>query len=860
MELDRENGAGQAAANGRSTLAGPAPYKVGASFRAGGDRAVGGPSARRAGGDATESDGTASAPTARGAGRGSARSGSADSGSGRRGSSRAGRRPLALHRLQVRTKLSASYTLVTALVVVVLGLGVAAASTARSNATAAKADISATTALKPLQLDSVGVAVAENSVAFDYSSHGPAAGDLQSFRQGVAAYDAQSAVVARLNLDSVERADLAAANKAFDAYAALSRSINTNFGIGTKASLVAAGNGVAALAFGTVTTPLEHLVTRFAGQVSAGTAASISSANSEEGILVALGAFAVLLALGSALTITRSITRPIAALSATLESVTAGDLDARADVTTDDELGALARSLNTAVAAQADARDEIAEQTRAQAESAADNTGVIDVLGALDDADSVDAVISRALETVRAKFGWAYGSYWRIDSSGRALVLASESGNLGSGLLEQASRSVTVVEGSGLGGRAWSTRDLVHVDGETDLLDCPRVAAARQAGATSATCVPVKLAGAVVGVMDFFAVAAPGPMSPWRLAAMRHVGQVVSQAVARLDAQERDRRAERELREKVDTILSVVSSAAAGDLTVEVPVSGSDAIGQVGSGLATLLADLRERMATIGSNTGGLAAATEELLATSAQMSSGSAETSAQAQLASRTSETLSSQVESVSAAADELTASIREIAKNSADAARVAIEAADVAETTNATVTKLGESSAEIGEVIKVITTIAQQTNLLALNATIEAARAGEAGKGFAVVAGEVKELARETATATDDIAAKIAAIQSDTAGAVDAIGKIKEIIDRINELQSAIASAVEQQTATTNEIARNVSGAATGASQIAMTIGAVADVAEHSSAAASGTASAAGDLAHMTGELQKLLARFTY
>ncbi len=145
----------------------------------------------------------------------------------------------------------------------------------------------------------------------------------------------------------------------------------------------------------------------------------------------------------------------------------------------------------------------------------------------------------------------------------------------------------------------------------------------------------------------------------------------------------------------------------------------------------------------------------------------------------------------------------------------------------TNATVSSLGESSAEIGNVVKVITSIAEQTNLLALNATIEAARAGEAGKGFAVVANEVKELAQETARATEDIARRVEAIQSDTTGAVDAINRISAIIERINDFQTTISSAVEEQTATTAEMSRNVTEASTGAVQIAKNIAGVAQAA---------------------------------
>ena len=187
----------------------------------------------------------------------------------------------------------------------------------------------------------------------------------------------------------------------------------------------------------------------------------------------------------------------------------------------------------------------------------------------------------------------------------------------------------------------------------------------------------------------------------------------------------------------------------------------------------------------------------------------------------------MSKNVTTVSTGTEEMGASIKEIAKSANEAAKVATSAVKVAERTNATVAKLGETSAEIGNVIKVITSIAQQTNLLALNATIEAARAGEAGKGFAVVANEVKELAKQTAKATEDISRKIEAIQGDTKGAVEAIAQIGKIINQINDIQNTIASAVEEQTATTGEISRNVSEAARGSNEIAQNITGVAQAA---------------------------------
>jgi methyl-accepting chemotaxis protein len=309
------------------------------------------------------------------------------------------------------------------------------------------------------------------------------------------------------------------------------------------------------------------------------------------------------------------------------------------------------------------------------------------------------------------------------------------------------------------------------------------------------------------------------------------------------------------------SLLERARAISSGDLSGRELVSGTDdEIGDLMGAMNEMQTRLREMILAVAQMSGQVASSSENLRGVSDNMSTNAEETASQSRLVSVFGEEVSKNLQAAAAATEQMSSSIKEISKNTMEAAMVAKSAVTKAQATNASVLELAKSSAEIGNVIKVITSIAHQTNLLALNATIEASRAGDAGKGFAVVANEVKELAKQTAIATEEISRKIEAIQGETKTTTESITQITGIITQINNISNTIAGAIEDQTTTTNEMVQSVNHAATGSAQIVDNMRTVANAAKNTTQGAEETHEAAQKLSKMAGELRNLVSQFNY
>ena len=330
------------------------------------------------------------------------------------------------------------------------------------------------------------------------------------------------------------------------------------------------------------------------------------------------------------------------------------------------------------------------------------------------------------------------------------------------------------------------------------------------------------------------------------------LGVLLAGAIALLSA--------RVLTRRLSSLAEMMSSMAAGDLRAREPDAGADEIGRMSRSAAEAVDHMRSAMQTLADASSGLTQRSEDMQQASRSLAGGVEQTSSRVSSIDQAAEAVTAGVQAVAGGAEEMGAAIREIAISASEAAKVASSAVDTAAEAEKLMTKLDASSAEVDSVVKTITAIAEQTNLLALNATIEAARAGETGKGFAVVAGEVKDLAQETAKATEEISRRIEAIQRDAKEAVDSISGIGEIIGTINDFQNTIASAVEQQSATTNGMTDDLGRAAGGTADISTQLAEVVQVTATTREAADATENAATDLARISTQLQDVITTFRY
>lgn len=303
----------------------------------------------------------------------------------------------------------------------------------------------------------------------------------------------------------------------------------------------------------------------------------------------------------------------------------------------------------------------------------------------------------------------------------------------------------------------------------------------------------------------------------------------------------------------------IANDIATGDLSPQIPHNRNDEIGALYKGLLNMLINTAAIISKIKENSTVLHTSSDGLNEVSESLSAESEEMSVQAETIAAAATQMDANLQTISGAIEEMSITVAEVAKNTSNSVQIASSANEQALATNTVVKELGESAQKIGKIIETISDIASQTNLLALNAAIEAAGAGEAGRGFAVVADEVKNLARQTAKASEDIKGRVHSIQTTTQGSIVAIGSISQIIARINDMMKGIAAAAEEQSITTKEIARNIAGSVVASNEVTKNISGISSAARKSAKNAVHMSGLATQLNQMAEGLKTMVNRFS-
>ncbi len=494
--------------------------------------------------------------------------------------------------------------------------------------------------------------------------------------------------------------------------------------------------------------------------------------------------------------------------------------------------------------------------SEALAEAQANTRAVVEVIDALGRETTATGVLESSLRSVKQAFHLDYGACWMIDSAIQATSFRMETNSLGPDF-HRVNETSHFKKGQGITGRTWATADVVFVPDLSVIKESNLVDTARAAGAVAALSLPFIVQQEVAGVLFFLAFDPIRP-SPDRLAVLNKIGRLIGQAFKRLLDLEREVAEREALRVDAEEILAIVRAAQHGDLMREMPQCKDRAMQQVAQGLGVFLENLRASLRGITATAYSLTASAEQLNGMSAAMQARARETSANAAAATQASLEVSQNIQSISTGSTEMVTSIRELSTNAKQSSVKFQDAVRSADAARQMMAKLSASGKDIEAIVKVVNSIARETNLLALNAAIEAARAGVAGRTFMVVSNEVKELAREAASATERIRDKITVIQQDTGRAVDSIAAITTVVGEVSQIAGIIAHTAEEQAMTTTEIGRHVNDAAAGSSSIAEKIGEVAKVAHGAQQEAADTQAAARSLSAIAGELHTLVSRF--